>query len=156
MGAAPPPTSAAAHPVDPAVFLPFASLRGIQIFGGADTLGQAFPDYALKGGLLTPEQALTQQASIRSYEDIASSRVRRAAIGASDELRAILARFRAPSDASMGGMDAGAAGAAADRLAGGAAAPEAAVRPAAADALGTAVSSVQAALGDTTKALRLK
>ena len=119
--------------------------RVTPIFGGGDTLEDAFRDYALKVGVLTPEQALAQQASIRSYENIASSRVRRAAIGASDELRAVLDRFRAPSDASMGGMDAGAAGVAADRLAGGATAPEATVRPAAADALGAGGPAVQAA-----------
>lgn len=130
-----------------------ATQRVTPIFGGGDTLEEAFRDYALKVGVLTPEQALAQQASIRSYENIASNRVRRAAIGASDELRAILDRFRAPSDASMGGMDAGPAGAAADRLAGGAAAPEAAVRPAAADALGAGGPAVQAAPGDVTKAL---
>jgi hypothetical protein len=130
-----------------------ATQRVTPIFGGGDTLEDAFRDYALKVGVLTPEQALAQQASIRSYENIASNRVRRAAIGASDELRAILDRFRAPSDASMGGMDAGAAGATADRLAGGAAAPEAAVRPAAADALGAGGPAVQAAPGEVTKAL---
>lgn len=127
--------------------------RVTPIFGGGDTLEEAFRDYALKVGVLTPEQALAQQASVRSYENIASSRVRRAALGAGDELRAVLDRLRSPRDASMGGMDAGAAGPAVDQLAGGTPVPETAVRPAAADAMGASGAAVQETPGEVTKSL---
>ena len=127
--------------------------RVTPIFGGGDTLEEAFRDYALKVGVLTPEQALAQQASVRSYENIASSRIRRAAIGAGDELRTVLDRFRSPSNASMGGMDASAAGPAVDQLAGGTPVPETAVRPAAADAMGASGAAVQETPGEVTKSL---
>lgn len=130
-----------------------ATQRVTPIFGGGENLEEAFRDYALKVGVLTPEQALAQQQSIRAYENIGSNRIRRAALGAADELRTVLDRLRAPSDASMGGMAADAAGASADRLAGGTAVPESAARGAAAIPPGEAAPVGAAASEEVAKTL---
>ena len=130
-----------------------ATQRVTPIFGGGENLEEAFRDYALKVGVLTPEQALAQQQSIRAYENIGSNRIRRAALGAADELRTVLDRLRAPSDASMGGMAADAAGASADRLAGGTAVPESAARGAAAIPPGEAAPVGAAAPEEVAKTL---
>jgi hypothetical protein len=94
--------------------------RVTPIYGGGDSLAEAFRDYALRVGVLTPEQAKAQDDAIRAYQSLAeSSRIGRAAAGTADTFRNLLDRYRGGSNAGMGGYSTSEQRATTDRLAGG-------------------------------------